>query len=42
MQTLSAATDLANAPGSIPELERQIALKENQISVLMGKARGPI
>ena len=27
---------------SIPELERQIALKENQISLLMGKNPGPI
>ena len=42
LQTSRAATDLANAAGSIPELERQIALKENQISVLMGKNPGTI
>jgi multidrug efflux system outer membrane protein len=42
VQTSRAATDLANASGSIPEIERQIALKENQISVLMGKNPGPI
>ena len=42
LQTSRAATDLANASGSIPEIERQIALKENQISLLMGKNPGPI
>jgi len=42
LQTSRAATELANASGSIPELERQIALKENQISVLLGKNPGPI
>ena len=42
LQTARAATDLANASGSIPELERQIALKENQISVLLGKNPGAI
>jgi multidrug efflux system outer membrane protein len=42
LQTSRATTDLANASGNIPELERQIALKENQISVLMGKNPGPI
>jgi multidrug efflux system outer membrane protein len=42
LQTSRATNDLANASGSIPELERQIALKENQISVLMGRNPGPI
>jgi outer membrane protein, multidrug efflux system len=42
LQTSRASTDLASASGSIPELERLIALKENQISVLMGKNPGPI
>ena len=42
LQTSRAASDLASASGSIPELERQIALKENQISLLMGKNPGPI
>jgi outer membrane protein, multidrug efflux system len=42
VQTSRAASDLASASGSIPELERQIALKENQLSLLMGKNPGPI
>ena len=42
LQTSRATTDLANASGSIPEIERQIALKENQLSILMGKNPGPI
>jgi len=42
LQTSRAATELANVSGSIPELERQIALKENQICVLLGKPPGPI
>jgi multidrug efflux system outer membrane protein len=42
LQTSRAASDLASASGSIPELERQIALKENQLSLLMGKSPGPI
>src|SRR5580704_14293763 len=42
LQTSRAASDLASASGSIPELERQIALKENQLSLLMGKDPGPI
>jgi multidrug efflux system outer membrane protein len=42
LQVSRAATDLANAAGTIPELERQIALKENQLSVLMGKNPGPV
>jgi multidrug efflux system outer membrane protein len=42
LQTSRATTELANVSGSIPELERQIALKENQISVLLGKNPGPV
>jgi outer membrane protein, multidrug efflux system len=42
LQTSRATADLAIAAASVPELERQIALKENQISVLMGKNPGPI
>lgn len=36
LDTSRAAAALATAAASIPELERQIALKENQISVLLG------
>jgi multidrug efflux system outer membrane protein len=42
LQSSRAATDLANARASALMLERQIALKENQINVLMGKNPGPI
>jgi outer membrane protein, multidrug efflux system len=42
LQTSRAATDLAIAAASIPELERLIALKENQIDVLLGKNPGTI
>ena len=42
LQAARAESDLANASGSIPELERQIALKENQLSLLIGKNPGPI
>jgi outer membrane protein, multidrug efflux system len=42
LQTSRAATDVANATASVLELERQIALKENQISVLLGKNPGTI
>jgi len=37
LQTSRAAADLATAAASIPELERLIGLKENQISVLIGQ-----
>ncbi|HKW62207.1 MAG TPA: efflux transporter outer membrane subunit [Candidatus Acidoferrum sp.] len=36
LDTSRAAAALATAAASVPELERQIALKENQISVLLG------
>jgi outer membrane protein, multidrug efflux system len=42
LQTSRAAADLDTAAASIPEFERTIALKENQISVLLGKNPGPI
>jgi outer membrane protein, multidrug efflux system len=42
LQTSRAATDLAIAAASIPEFERLIALKENQIDVLAGKNPGTI
>ena len=42
LQTSRAATDLAVAAASIPDLERLVALKENQISILIGKNPGPI
>jgi multidrug efflux system outer membrane protein len=37
LQTSRAAGALATTASNIPELQRQIALKENQISVLMGE-----
>jgi multidrug efflux system outer membrane protein len=42
LQVSRAAADLAVAAASIPDIERLIALKENQINVLMGKNPGPI
>jgi multidrug efflux system outer membrane protein len=42
LQTSSASADLAAAAASIPELERLIALKENQISVLTGQNPGTV
>lgn len=42
LQTSRAAADLSTAAASIPELERLIALKENQISLLLGKNPAPI
>jgi multidrug efflux system outer membrane protein len=42
LQASRAAADLASASGNIPMLERQIAMKENQINLLMGKNPGPI
>src|SRR5215469_4978918 len=42
LQTSSAASDLSMAAASIPALERLVALKENQISILIGKNPGPI
>jgi multidrug efflux system outer membrane protein len=42
LDTSRAAGALATAAASIPELERQIALKENQISLLLGNNPSPI
>jgi multidrug efflux system outer membrane protein len=42
LQTSRAGADLATAAASVPELERVIALKENQISVLVGQNPGAI
>ena len=42
LDTSRAAAALATAAASIPELERQIALKENQISILLGDNPNPI
>ena len=42
MDTSRAAGALATAAASIPELERQIAIKENQISVLLGNNPNPV
>ena len=42
LQAARASTDVANASASILETERLIALKENQICVLLGRNPGPI
>jgi len=42
LQTSRAQAALSAADAGIPELERQIGLKENQISVLLGKNPAPI
>jgi multidrug efflux system outer membrane protein len=42
LQTSRAGADLATAAASIPELERLIELKENQITVLLGQNPGAI
>jgi multidrug efflux system outer membrane protein len=42
LQTSSSSADLATAAASIPELERLIGLKENQIRVLTGQNPGTI
>jgi multidrug efflux system outer membrane protein len=42
LDTSRAAAAQATAAASIPELERQIALKENQISVLLGNNPNPV
>lgn len=42
LQVLRAEAALANTAATIPELERQIQLKENQISVLLGRNSGPV
>ena len=42
LDTSRAEAAYATAAASIPEFERQIALKENQISILLGNNPGPI
>src|SRR5215831_10241826 len=42
LQASRASADLANASTSVLEVERLIALKENQICVLLGRIPGPI
>jgi multidrug efflux system outer membrane protein len=42
LDTSRAAAAQASAAASIPELERQIALKENQIGVLLGSNPSPV
>ena len=42
LDTSRAAAARSTASSQIPELERQIALKENQISVLIGENPGPV
>ncbi len=42
LDTSRAEASLANAAASIPEIERQIAAKENQLSILLGRQPGPI
>ncbi len=42
LATSRATASLASTAATIPELERQIVAKENQISILLGRAPGPI
>ena len=42
LETARAEAALASAAATVPDLERQIALKENEISVLLGRPPGPI
>jgi multidrug efflux system outer membrane protein len=42
LQTSRAGADLAAAAATIPELERLIAMKENQINLLLGKNPGTV
>ncbi len=42
LETASAEALLDSTAAAVPELERQIALQENQISVLLGQNPGPI
>jgi multidrug efflux system outer membrane protein len=42
LETASAEAARATSASRIPEIERQIAIKENQISVLIGRNPGPI
>jgi multidrug efflux system outer membrane protein len=42
LETASAEAAMATSASHIPDIERQIAIKENQISVLIGRNPGPI
>jgi multidrug efflux system outer membrane protein len=42
LEVARAEAALANVSATIPELERQVILKENQINVLLGRNPGPI
>ncbi len=42
LDTARAEAALASTAANVPDIERQIALKENQISVLLGQNPGPI
>ena len=42
LETSRAESALATAAAAVPDIERQIALKEDQISVLLGRNPGPI
>jgi multidrug efflux system outer membrane protein len=42
IQTYRAEASLANALSTIPDLERQIVARENQITLLLGQGPGPV
>lgn len=42
LQVLRAQADLSQVATTIPEIERQITIKENEIALLLGKAPGPV
>lgn len=42
LETSRAQASLANTAAYVPEYERQIAIKENQINVLLGRQPGPV
>ena len=42
LETSRAQASLANTAAYVPELERQIVIKENQVNVLLGRNPGPV
>ncbi len=42
LETARAQAALSSAASTVPELERQIALKENEINILLGRPPGPV
>jgi multidrug efflux system outer membrane protein len=42
LETSRAEAALASAASTVPDLERQIGMKENQISILLGRNPGPV